>query len=75
MTESNEGAGRFLWPVLLLGVAADLLFRADGLGLNVALWLGGAVWAWWRYRRQSGTPPTGAERALLLGILGLGERS
>jgi hypothetical protein len=75
MTEPREGAGRLLWPVLLLGIAADVLFRADGLGLNLALWLGGAVWAWWQHRRQSGEYPAESERVVLVAILAIGVAS
>lgn len=72
MTGTDEGAGALLWPVLLLGLAADLLFRTDALGLNVLLWLGGAVWAWWHCRRGNGETPVGTERALLIAVLALG---
>jgi hypothetical protein len=72
MTEPGDGAGRLLWPVLLLGVAADLLFRTDGLGLNLSLWLAGAVWAWWNFRRRSGERLEESERMVLLAILAVG---
>ncbi len=72
MTKQREGMGKLLWPVLLLGLAADLLFQTDALGLNVALWLAGAVVAWWIFRQQEGARPGAAERGLLLGLLALG---
>jgi len=72
VTRSREGAARLFWPVLLLGVAADVLFRADALGLNVALWLGGAAFAWWNYRRREGEIPNAAERWVLVAVLALG---
>lgn len=72
MTPSRSGAGRLLWPALALGVLADILFRADDVGLNVALWFAAAVLAWWIHRVQDGESPESGERALLIGILGLG---
>jgi hypothetical protein len=72
MTQSRGGAARLLWPALTLGVAADVLFRADDIGLNVALWLAVAVLAWWSFRLRDGESPGPAERALLAGIFCLG---
>ncbi len=72
MTAPRGGIGRLLWPALTMGVLADILFRADDVGLNVALWLAAAVLAWWTQRIRDGESPGIAERVVLLGILGLG---
>jgi hypothetical protein len=56
MNRPGESAGRLLWPVLLLGVAGDFLFRADHLGLNVALWVTGVVLLWRAASRRGADP-------------------
>ncbi len=66
--------GALLALALAAGVLADILFRADGLGLNAALWTWGmaGVWYWARSREQDRLPF--AERLLLGGsaLAGLG---
>ncbi len=72
MNVHRGAAANLLWPVLLLGVAGDFLFRAEGLGINLAVWTSGVVAAWWLYRQRMGDLPAGVERALLVGVLALG---
>jgi hypothetical protein len=45
-------AGRLLWPALALGVAGNFLFRADHLGLNVVVWVGGVALCWYSVARR-----------------------
>jgi hypothetical protein len=56
-----------LWPVLGLGVAADCLFRADHLGLNVALWVSGVALVW--HLAASGPRASASERHWERGLL------
>ena len=61
-----------LWPVLLLGVLGDLLFRAGELGLNVTLWLWLAAGLWYHHRRTDGAGVGPLEGRLLLGVVAVG---
>ncbi len=62
----SPGSGRLLLPVALLAVGADLLFRAPAAGLNLTLWVGAAVGAWWLGRGGTAAVRGRAEEALLL---------
>lgn len=55
-----------LWPVLLLGVLGNLLFRVEYLGVNVGLWVLTAAILWYRHQRLTGTGPGESERGLLV---------
>ena len=55
-------ADRVVLPALGLGVAGDLLFRAPGMGVNVPIWLGGVVLAWWGLRSRHEEEPGRVER-------------
>ncbi len=59
MTGPKASAGGLLWPILALGVAGDLLFRANHLGLNVLVWTGGAVLVWHSATRRLGGSAAG----------------
>ncbi|MDZ4862526.1 MAG: DUF4173 domain-containing protein [Gemmatimonadota bacterium] len=60
------GGSRVLLPVALLAVGADLLLRAPAAGLNLTLWVGAAVGAWWFERGGAAALRGRAEQALLL---------
>lgn len=62
----SPGSGRLLLPLALLAVGADLLFRAPAAGLNLTLWVGAAVGAWWLARGGAAAVRGRAEQALLL---------
>ncbi len=75
MRGRSEGAAALVWPALLLGVAADQLFRVDAIGINLTIWLVAAVLAWCWYRIRDGGVLTAVERALLRCIVAVGVAS
>ena len=72
MTPSLPQGTALLWPILLLGVLGNLLFRAGELGLNVALWLWLAAGLWYQHRRAGGATISALEGRLLLGVVAVG---
>lgn len=71
MNAETRESPSLLGPVVLLGLLGNALFRADQVGLSLAIWIGTAVACWVRHRRLEQRALRDRERDLLLAALAL----
>lgn len=72
MPNATRQSGALLGLALGFGILGDVLFRAQGLGLNAAVWTWGMAGGWAWARGGEGGGPSRAERLLLGGALLVG---